>query len=132
MNKSEALERVAALEKETKELRKIIEAPEGMKSTDCTTTEDICRFLGQKVIVQKENEDDEDFAFRELKLWIKALRKGQGENGKDWVPNYKDKNQKRWFPIFNTFPWLLFLVCEFRVRLFVVEYACRRSPLFAN
>ena len=34
-------------------------------------------------------------AFHEIQMIVSALCQ-------DWVPNYKDKNQERWFPIFNT------------------------------
>lgn len=110
MKKEQALARVTALEcdvnstqKELKKLRKIIETPEGIqKAEDIYSTEDACYFLGKQMIVRRDGETDDEYAYRELKLIIEAFRKGRGENGKDWIPNYKDKIQRKYFGVFDT------------------------------
>lgn len=93
INKTEALKRLAAIKDETKELERIINAPE--KITDRVKTyEDACEVLGI-------DPDDDDFdelesdeiAYIKLKRIVRALNEG-------WKPNWDNSIQYKWYPWF--------------------------------
>ena len=67
-----------------------------------TSIQACCEEVGETYqdVLDRSGKSDDNVVYEEMKVVALAFRKGQA--GKDWVPNYKDKNQERWFPIFNT------------------------------
>lgn len=97
MNKSEALIRLTSLENETKELRKIIEAPDVPKDImeRVKTFEDACAITGDNPKSDKFNVGDiDDIAYQKLKVIAKALNEG-------WIPELKNTNQYKYYPWFK-------------------------------
>lgn len=100
MDKQKALSRLTSLEKEAKELRKIIDVPE--KITDKVKTyEDACKVLGIDVdenLVRVSSEMDRDSksikAYAKLIIIARALNEG-------WIPDWNNSNQYKYYPYFD-------------------------------
>jgi hypothetical protein len=59
------------------------------------TFEDACRELGINPInVINGNDYPDEIAYKKLKIVIKAINKG-------WIPDLTNRDQEKWFPIFN-------------------------------
>lgn len=68
-----------------------------------TSVEAACDELGVKyqIVIHNAGNSADNIAYEELKVVVQALRKGQGNNGSDWVPDYTNKNKQKWFPVFD-------------------------------
>lgn len=64
------------------------------------TVEDCCARIGvdPKSMV-REGDTDDEIAYRTLKVVIQAIN--TNEKGIRWEPDWKNTNQKKWFPVFN-------------------------------
>jgi len=62
---------------------------------DIKTFEDACEELGiDPETVTHKNDTPDEAAYKKLKIVIKAINK-------DWVPDWNDKSQRKWWPYFN-------------------------------
>jgi len=94
INKTEALKRLSILESETKELRKIIDAP--VNITDRVKTfQDACNVLGitwdgaPSVLKQPD-----EVAYGQLKIIVGALNEG-------WTPDWNNNSEYKYYPWFK-------------------------------
>ncbi len=99
MEKEQAIKRLSAIEAETKELRKIIEASKDVKPLKdrVLTVDDVCLEAGTDIYQfnAKYNDYDEDSrAYELLKIIVKIFNEG-------WVPNWDDSNQYKYYPYFD-------------------------------
>ena len=97
MKKEQALERIAILEKETRELRKIIEQPDCNRpiTERVKSFEDACCVLGILVgSICRSWDNSNDVAFKKLKIIRTALNDG-------WEPNWSNSNEFKYFPWFT-------------------------------
>ena len=73
-------------------------APEAFKKKDykdIKTFEDACEVLNIKPnLVFTYSDPKDEIAFKKLKIIIRAINEG-------WTPNWKDGDQKKWWPWFN-------------------------------
>ena len=99
MKKEEAMQRLASIEAETKELKRIIkECDKPMCIVDrIKTFEDACCVLGSRPVFCSADERDE-MAYKKLKHIAKALNEG-------WVPDWNDKTQPKYYPWFTMSPF---------------------------
>jgi hypothetical protein len=72
---------------------------------DIKSYEDACKALQISVFKENKifvffkklfnlNDTPDEIAYKKLKVIIKAINQG-------WKPNYKDSNQKKWYPYFD-------------------------------
>ena len=76
-----------------------------------TSVQACCEEVGvtYQSVLDKAGKDADSIAFEELKVVALAFGKGQGEGGKDFVVDYKNKKQHRYFPVFDTVSGFSFL-----------------------
>lgn len=126
MNKEEALKKLDSLEKEAKELRKIIEKPESLYDK-IKTFSDVCKELNEKEL------DINYFTFLPDYQRIKAFRHYQIQiiaklfNDK-WKPNWLNINEYKYYPWFDykLGGWSLDTV-DCRCSCSAVEVACFKN-----
>ena len=99
LNKKEAIERLTAIEEETKQLRKIIEKADMPKNIMelVKTFEDACEVLGIEVTFN-ENDTKDEIAYKKLKIVFKALNEG-------WVLDWSNSNEVKYYPYFKMSPF---------------------------
>lgn len=100
INKKEALERLASLEKETKMLREIIETPINVMER-IKTFEDACNILGEthniKILLSYNGINQELLAaqaFLKLTIIARALNEG-------WKPDWTNSSEYKYYPWFD-------------------------------
>lgn len=98
MDKKEALIKLESLEKETTELRKIIEAPDKPKPVTerIKTFSDACKELGinPTQITNNTLDTKDEIAYKKLKIIAKALNEG-------WSPDWNNSSQYKYYPYFE-------------------------------
>jgi len=98
MEKSDALKRIAVLESETAELRKIIENADKPKNImdRVKTFTDACNVLGinPTQVTNNSLDTNDEIAYKKLKIICKALNEG-------WEPDWNNINQIKYFPWFD-------------------------------
>jgi hypothetical protein len=63
-----------------------------------------CEEVGEKHknVLARAGKSIDSVAYEEIKVFIQALRKGQGKDGTDWVPDFsKGNTQEKWVPVFD-------------------------------
>lgn len=101
MNKEKAIERLAAIEKETQELRKLINTPEDIKDR-IKTVDDAVEYLGREdedvTLLERmygwQLKNSHLIAYQELVVITKALNEKE-------VLDWDDANSKKFFNYFN-------------------------------
>lgn len=101
MNKTEALNRLASLENETKELHKIIEAPEPSKNIKerVKSFKDACKITGDSENLPFPTPYNKIQERINYDYMIYVITKALNEN---WKLDWKDSNQYKWYP------WMLY------------------------
>lgn len=96
MNKEKALERLTAIELESRELRTIIENSDKPKNImdRVGSFEDACEVLNMKPNIFSPGDTDDEIAYKKLKIITKALNEGWN---KDWL----NSNEYIYFPWFE-------------------------------
>lgn len=103
MKKDQALDRLKAIEKETKELRKIIEKCDEPKNIidRIKTISDAVNILGESdcevIELQKFGNagiSKHIYSYQQLVIICKALNEG-------WNPNWNDSNEYKYYPYFD-------------------------------
>lgn len=115
MNKTEALKRLDALDKEAKELRKIIEEPQTLMER-IKTYSDVCKELNIEELTES------DFIFLPKEQRAKMLAYHQIQNiaklfNKGWEPNWSNSNEYKYYPWFEykkSGGWLFYDVSYYR------------------
>lgn len=81
------------------------------KVTDCKTYEAVCDFIGEapvsETVLLLLGFTQDEICYRKLKTITKALNEG-------WTPDWKDINEKKWVPYFNTSSDFAFAVADYR------------------
>ena len=91
MNKQEAFKRIAQIETEAKELRKIIDSSVTC-ATDLKTTEDVCKVLGIGL-----HHFTACNIYDQLKYIIKAANMLDND-GKVWIADFNNSDQYKYYP----------------------------------
>lgn len=99
--KQELKAKIALMETEIAMMKKTIEIMPNKKSIDdCNSWEDICEYSCRDPLklpnVSMYDERHKKHAIADFKLTIiNEVKRG------DWIPNYDDANQKKWYPWFR-------------------------------
>ncbi|MCC6448013.1 MAG: hypothetical protein IT215_04945 [Chitinophagaceae bacterium] len=98
-NKQEALDRLSAIEREQKELRKAIEKFDQKSVFDLRSFRDVVEMALdkgyiQEWIPQRSTEVDDEYAYRQLKLIVHVVNAG-------WRPNFENTNEFEYYPWFS-------------------------------
>lgn len=96
MNKEKALERLTAIELESKNLRKIIEDSDKPKNImdRVKSFEDACEVLGSNPDIFTEYDTDDEVAYKKLKVITRALNE-------NWKKDWSNSNEYIYFPWFE-------------------------------
>lgn len=92
-NKQEALERLASIENETKELKKIINAKDSYTLNDLTSYEQACKVLGLMSSIEASPEE-------QIKKIVKAAN-FIDNNEKVWNADWSNSNEYKYVPYFE-------------------------------
>jgi hypothetical protein len=137
MKNEKLIERIAKLEAcfqaEIGELKKCLLSDKEEKGNDklnrpltewMFSFEDACLVTGDdpETVIANAGKSTDNIAYEKLKVCVKALCKGQGENGADYIADYKNKKQRKYFPVHEEQSgWFVFVVSNFgatmRVRI---------------
>ena len=87
----------AASEDLRKRLRKVFKIESEDDLFDITSYEELCKLKGIKVLTEEDFKNSRDpkkaLAFEKIKIIEEIYNK-------DWKPNFKDGNQRKWYPYF--------------------------------